>query len=758
MELKRRQQAHHERERKEKENAATAARLVEYAAHADEDEEEFAAGLTSTGTATPAVATADAPPTAAAAGDSNDDPNASGQPTEPVGGAADKSPACTSRDSSALSSPEDADTTTPTAGASAGEPDADTDASKADGRVDAGMGLASRAAHHTDMPSPAVPETDGEMPPGDADRPSLLAKETDSTAVAVVDSPAAVAEPSAVPRPAGSAEVAQEEAGVTQPAGSSRSTTAGLPAAGGGTAETAAPTGVVFAPRPKVVRTYGRKVRDEGRDVDGCAVSKLGVGGSVSVGTKIGRGAVLSLDSQALWDEGEDEPEWVPPATPGGGGALGAEDESCGFSLGLDNDDDDDDVAVQEPSMERASDGVLDRVEDRDRCEQLDGDVCTTEVDAEAGTKRKVDKVQAEGGDEDGVARPSVKSGDSAPSFTKMKIAADGGLEAAPIQPSVSDFFKTGAGTNPLSGASSASSPLAPPPSKKIKKAGIANFFGTTGVDGSTLDTTDGDGERGDEADETTPTAVACDDTTCPTSTAAAAGASFVSSVSAIAAENGPAKAEAESSEGDRAAKEGDKNEEQEAEQEEEDEDDEEEAPREPKDRSAKFRAMLEAERVANRQAKKLRKSGMMDDEAEEEEEEEAVRGLGDFGFGVPAGGTGTAASGDKDDNKGDDEDEVDEEIREEVRTTREKAPSFERSRGRRGWHPYRCGATVSPLAGPVIEPVVVFRRQRVRERSCFEGNRLIAGAGMHSLFFLRRKSISRCLTCSLLRSPAPPH
>lgn len=714
MELKRRQQAHHERERKEKENAATAARLLEYAAYVDEDEEEFAAGLTTTGTATPAVATADAPPTAAAAGDSGDDPNASGQPTEPAGGAVDESPASISRDSSALSSPEGAYTTTPTAGASAGEPGADTDASTADGRVDAGMGLASGAADHTDMPSP-VPETDGEMSAGDAHRPSLLANETsgvmggaiapqaDSTAVAVVDTPATVTEPSAVPRPAGSAEVAQEEAGVAQTAGSSRSTTAELPAAGGGgTAETAAPTGVVLAPRPKVVRTYGRKARDEGRDVDGRAGSKVGVGGSVSVGAEIGRGGVLSLDSQALWDEGEEEPDWAPPATPGGGGALGAEDESCGFSLGLDNDDDDDDIAVQGPSMDRGSDGVLDRFKDLDRCKRVDGDVCTTEADAEAGTKRKLDKVQAEGGDEDGVAGepdvvlpltspaissgggvapPSAKSGDSAPSFTKMKIAADGGLEAAPVQPGVSDFFKAGAGTDPVSGLSSASSPLAPPPSKKRKKAGIANFFGTTGVDGSTLDTTDGDGERGDGAGETTPTAVACDDTACPSSTAAAAGASFVSSFSAIAAENGPAKTEAESSEEDRAAKEGDKNEEQEAEQEEEDEDDEEEAPGEPKDRSANFRAMLEAERVANRQAKKLRKTGMMDDEAEEEEEEEAVRGLGDFGFGVPAGGTGTAASGDKDGNNGDDEDEVDEEIREEVRTKEKRRRPMNQAR-----------------------------------------------------------------------------
>ena len=50
-----------------------------------------------------------------------------------------------------------------------------------------------------------------------------------------------------------------------------------------------------------------------------------------------------------------------------------------------------------------------------------------------------------------------------------------------------------------------------------------------------------------------------------------------------------------------------------------------------------------------------------------EEEEEEGVRGLGDFGFGVPAGGTGTSAGGSAG-NKGDEEDDVDDEIREEVR------------------------------------------------------------------------------------------
>ena len=32
-----------------------------------------------------------------------------------------------------------------------------------------------------------------------------------------------------------------------------------------------------------------------------------------------------------------------------------------------------------------------------------------------------------------------------------------------------------------------------------------------------------------------------------------------------------------------------------------------------------------------------MRKTGLLEDEAEEEEEEEHVRGLGDFGFGVPS-------------------------------------------------------------------------------------------------------------------------
>jgi hypothetical protein len=52
-------------------------------------------------------------------------------------------------------------------------------------------------------------------------------------------------------------------------------------------------------------------------------------------------------------------------------------------------------------------------------------------------------------------------------------------------------------------------------------------------------------------------------------------------------------------------------------------------------DRNAAYKAMLKADAKRIKKMKKLRRTGVMDDEAEEEEEEENVKGLGDYGFGV---------------------------------------------------------------------------------------------------------------------------
>ncbi|CAM9562033.1 unnamed protein product [Chrysoparadoxa australica] len=56
---------------------------------------------------------------------------------------------------------------------------------------------------------------------------------------------------------------------------------------------------------------------------------------------------------------------------------------------------------------------------------------------------------------------------------------------------------------------------------------------------------------------------------------------------------------------------------------------------KEPKDRTAAYRKILERDQALARKNKRVRRGGLMEQEAEEEEEEEAVKGLGDFGFGV---------------------------------------------------------------------------------------------------------------------------
>ncbi|CAM9367033.1 unnamed protein product [Choristocarpus tenellus] len=235
-----------------------------------------------------------------------------------------------------------------------------------------------------------------------------------------------------------------------------------------------------------------------------------------------------------------------------------------------------------------------------------------------------------------------------------MRLNDDGVLEAAPPQRTLASFF-TGAAMEVTSSGDS----LAPllPQKPSLEKKGIKAFFCNTGattsaeapkaasvgvaVDGATSDSTPIENNVGinkeretDEIEKSeeeavhqaNPKKMGCEDLTQKL-----LGDSGIS--------NG---------EGDNAVVgAGDGKEE------------EREEVAEPKDRAANFRAMLEQERMALLHTKKLRKAGFMDEEAEEEEEEEAVRGLGDFGFGVPAGkagGTGEAGVGDNGEEEDDDE------------------------------------------------------------------------------------------------------
>ncbi len=71
------------------------------------------------------------------------------------------------------------------------------------------------------------------------------------------------------------------------------------------------------------------------------------------------------------------------------------------------------------------------------------------------------------------------------------------------------------------------------------------------------------------------------------------------------------------------------------------------------KERNAGYRAMLDAERRKHKKMAKVRKhsGNVIDEEAEEDEEESAVKGLGDFGFGVMTGGNKEAGDGKEEEN-----------------------------------------------------------------------------------------------------------
>ncbi len=71
------------------------------------------------------------------------------------------------------------------------------------------------------------------------------------------------------------------------------------------------------------------------------------------------------------------------------------------------------------------------------------------------------------------------------------------------------------------------------------------------------------------------------------------------------------------------------------------------------KERNAGYRAMLDAERRKHKKMAKVRKhsGNIIDEEAEEDEEESAVKGLGDFGFGVMTEGNKEAGDGKEEEN-----------------------------------------------------------------------------------------------------------
>ncbi len=71
------------------------------------------------------------------------------------------------------------------------------------------------------------------------------------------------------------------------------------------------------------------------------------------------------------------------------------------------------------------------------------------------------------------------------------------------------------------------------------------------------------------------------------------------------------------------------------------------------KERNAGYRAMLDSERRKQKKMAKIRKhsGNVIDEEAEEDEEETAVKGLGDFGFGVMTGRNEEAGDGKEEEN-----------------------------------------------------------------------------------------------------------
>lgn len=406
---------------------------------------------------------------------------------------------------------------------------------------------------------------------------------------------------------------------------------------------------VVPPPRPKIVHTYGRKTSGLGQVANKSsdkASGPLKLSGSMTQslteeGVSLPEGASeTSPESQALWEEVPDSE----PAVESNLNTQGLDEHSCGTSLNLYEDGED---LIRQP-------------------QQSEGSVNALPLSDEDSEQENASVKPGQGAEVDQNVTSAISSSkeETVAKSTKMKLAADGKLVAAPTQPSLPLLFKNS--DKASSSRGSENSRISPEQSSAVtKKKGIAAFFGAnsaaSGGDKKNIenDVISGDTNEGkaviglDDPDVETPVpgAVAVDETSSKPETA---GPVEEEQRDAAMDENREKGAVEAVGRNDTVENEGEN---------------EKETVKKPKNRSAKFREMLEAEREAYRRAKKLRKTGMMDEEAEEEEEEEAVRGLGDFGFGVPAGGTGTSASGGGAGKK-DEEEDIDEEIRDEVRVT----------------------------------------------------------------------------------------
>ena len=667
MELKRRQQAHRERERKAKENEAMEARLREYAANADAEEEEFGADPSDGKAPTSSPATVPAQ-TAVTSGSTLED--------DAVGGI---EPA-----------PEDVSMGSLVASVR-GEGDA---VHEATGLEDGIQG------------SNPVPESEG----GGSRDETCEAKNGGTLLVGATESSVATqdiapeggvsesnesSQRSALSNsgvPQGAPQAAEDAAGVaikdqveTTPAGDVADAATNSPSSD------ALSTTVLPAARPKIVRTYGRK-KPSGQSLDQASKVSLKAseqtGGSDSTTERssdksfslASGGAVVSPESQALWEE---EPGSEPPSHGAGPESLG-EDCSCSVSLNLF--DEGDEATQQSHSSSKGSASVAPSQD-----LGVDGDAAKHAVPSvilDQSTEIVVARALEEDGEGDdcqggGSATITSTSGSGvttkANAAPKIKLAADGGLVVAPTQPSLPFLFKAAAETSSCSPHRSKNIATEEPPRSKIAKerTGIAAYFGAasnssasastdaapTQSDDSNLESEGVLGSTATAVEASFPSTGDNGDNASPSLKPDAAV--LVGKQSSGAAKDESRKKESMDAENRNVAEKG---EDDGKERERNGKGNDEEKSEEPKDRSAKFRAMLEAERETNRRVKKLRKTGMMDEEAEEEEEEEAVRGLGDFGFGVPAGGTGTSAMGNG--GKKDDEEEegIDEEIREEVR------------------------------------------------------------------------------------------
>lgn len=610
MELKRRQQAHRERERKAKEKEAMEARLREYEANADAEEEEFEA-------------------------DTNGDDAAAVSPIFP--------------DSATMTSVRVHD-----GGAVEGK---DTATDKASDETMADLVHGKDDIVHS--PNGGGENIDVAIPSPNKEAKSRDAITVDHMALEVGGKGNLGAERSAPSTSSFEGDVPRATQDVDRVPGLD-----GVEAAGGKSASMAEnpsldvhdASNVLPPPRPKIVRTYGRKTSGLGQIVKSSdkASEPLKLSGSMTQSSTEGvfslpEGASeISPESQALWEEEPDSE----PAAESNLNTQGPEEDSCGMSLNLHEDG--------EELIPPPSEGSVSALPLSDEASEQENASVKPGQGAEVGITRAL-----QGVDQNATSSAiSSSKVETVVKSAKMKLGADGKLVAAPTQPSLPLLFKNA--DKASSSRGSENSRISLVQSSAVTKKGIAAFFcansaasggdkKNTGIDVGSGDINAGKAVIGlvDPDVETPVPGAVADDVTSPSAKPETAGPAEEEHKDGAENENRDGASEAV--EGNDVVK--------------EDEEIEKETVKKPKDRSAKFREMLEAEREANRRAKKLRKTGMMDEEAEEEEEEEAVRGLGDFGFGVPAGGTGTSASGGGTGKK-DEEEDIDEEIRDEVRVT----------------------------------------------------------------------------------------